>query len=1178
MKLVRWLVSALLCGGIVSHAATATPVTLESKSLAVSIDPAFPRIVQYREKITGETMEGQTSPASVVELNGKAAPCRVQFRKIDAGSAEYVLIFDDAKIQMNLLVSVGTNMVELRATSVRENGAEKLRTLFFPDNALLTVRGSQANTAMAALYATCMNDNCGGVFREKIAPLADVKAGSDTGNYFFLSSGRLAAGIADNNIVDVQRTAWKVAEAGGVKTLTAWCPAWIYRVIDTETTLPPCTRIFVTADRNGDGKADWQDAALVYRATMPKPYGHEFVRTTVGENIAMNFASGAQQPFLRILDEVKKIWLATDGIGNQIVIKGFSSEGHDSANTDYGGHYNGRAGGLKDFTTLLAHAREYNARIGIHINASEVYPEAHRYKPEILQRDAKGNPKGGWTWLDHAHMIDKTKDTTSGQLYAALDEMRRELPNLDFVYVDTYWEHGWPAWKIVTKLNNLGLPMYTEGDLPLDPWTTWSHWRGGGSVISRFIWYSDRDIFNNDAILRGGRADSDGVRGWQNQHSFNNFIVGTFARNLPAKYLKQFELQRWVPGSEAVFSDGVKVVKTGDKVVVTRNDRVVMTWTGGGANSQLFVPWDGKIYLWNDTGAETTWDLPWTDCREVFLYRLTTMGRVDEKRIPVANGKVSLTVEKGTPYVMYPKKAPAQKPIEWGEGGPVKDPGFDSHGFAAWQLETQAMSARIEDDSRGNARLVIGGPGAILAQEMRGLEAGKTYAATVWTQVKGRRRASLIVQVGGASFSNAVTRTNVRHNAPNDPRRGSNYQRLRVVFDVPAGGGKAAIVLRAGEGDASSEVEFDDVRVVETQRSPEAAKHYFWEDFEHVETGGYGPFTCCPGERTHLSEANPPHTKDTINGQFSLKSRDSGRVVRTLPSSLLLKRNTRYRLSCETLTDDSAGKNRVTVEDGAHMLFEAKFPAGRGRIAGEFVTGNDDDGFVALYRTAGDMIVIDDFAIDEIGPAPDQAGAAGVAIDEKLPGRSIVLDETFAKPLSADWKIVKSPQPGTSVGVADDALNIDAGANVSALIERALPAGTTAVECRLTPEGEDGQTWGVGLALFWADGKALRVNLRGPDGRFGVDSTAGAQAIVGELHPEGVVTLRIRVDADKVTAEARNEGGVWQTLATFAREKFAGDPAMVRVGKMHGVEGTNDHSDPGATGNVAVHLVRVYGK
>ena len=235
------------------------------------------------------------------------------------------------------------------------------------------------------------------VKREWIGKLAEQKPKADTGNYFFASAGKLAAGIASNHVFDVQRIAYQVTEKDGVKTCTAQNPVWQCRETGAEATPAPLVKIFVTGDRNGDGEINWQDAALAYRAAMPKPYGTEFVKTTVGENIAMNFASGAQQPFLKILDEVKKCSLATDGLGQSVVIKGFSSEGHDSANTDYGGHFNARAGGLKDFTVLLDHAREYNARIGIHINASEVYPEAQRYHPDILLKRPNGSLVNGWS-------------------------------------------------------------------------------------------------------------------------------------------------------------------------------------------------------------------------------------------------------------------------------------------------------------------------------------------------------------------------------------------------------------------------------------------------------------------------------------------------------------------------------------------------------------------------------------------------------------------------------------------------------------------------------------------------------------------------------------------------------------------------------------------------------------
>ena len=104
-----------------------------------------------------------------------------------------------------------------------------------------------------------------------------------------------------------------------------------------------------------------------------------------------------------------------------------------------------------------------------------------------------------------------------------------------------------PPRKIARKINSLGLPMYSEGDCCLDPWIVWGHWRGTKHTIQRFLWYSDRDLFANDPILRGGRADDDGFMGWQNQHNFSSFIRSTFSRHLPAKFLQHFELLRWEP-------------------------------------------------------------------------------------------------------------------------------------------------------------------------------------------------------------------------------------------------------------------------------------------------------------------------------------------------------------------------------------------------------------------------------------------------------------------------------------------------------------------------------------------------------------------------------------------------------------------------------------------------------
>jgi endo-alpha-N-acetylgalactosaminidase len=993
------LATSLWCG---LAAAGAPPVAIKSDTVGVSLDAEFPRIIAY--SCAGATLAGQTAPVSTVELNGKPATCQVKLAGRGADAVEYALSFAAEQVLITLKVTAGANAVELRVTSIQESGPFKVKTLFFPGNALLSFDSTQPDAAIATCLATNTHDQCNPIFREQIAALAARSPVAESGNYFFASAGKLACGLAGNNVVDSQRTAWQVTDAGGVKTCSAWCPAWIYRESDSEITELPCAKVFITADRNGDGRATWQDAAIVYRASMPKPFGHEFVKSTVGENIAMDFASGAQQPFLRILDAVKKINLATDGIGNQVVIKGFSSEGHDSANTEYGGHFTTRAGGLKDFTVLLNEAHKYHARIGIHINASEVYPEAQRYDPAMLQRDANGNPKHGWIWLDQAHMIDKHKDATSGRLYAALDQMRKELPKLDFAYVDTYWENGWAAWKLASKLSQLGLPMYSEGDCCMDPWITWSHARQTPHTIQRFLWYSDRDLFANDAILRGGRSDDDGFMGWQNRHNFHSFIRNTFTLHLPAKFLQHFELLRWEPDKEAVFADDVRVVKTGDQVSVTQQDRLVMTWTGAGANTRIFVPWDprtaAKIYLWDESGTGQTWQLPpaWSNCKEVCLYTLTDMGRGAETKIQVTGGKVTLTVAKATPYVLYPQPAPAQTPPAFGEGSPVKDPGFDSHGFTAWQPAAPA-TARIENDGLGNARLILSGAAAnAVSQPLSGLVGGKTYLAGVWVQVNGQRTASLNVRVAEHTVSNGVSLSNVCHAAPNDPRTGSNYQLIKVWFTLPKDATGAQLTLKVDAGDANSSAEFDDIRVVETQISPQAAKHWFWEDFEHVDLGGYGPFTCCPGERTHLSETHPPYTNDTISGQFSLKSRDDGRVLRSLPSTIRFKPMTAYRFSCATI-----GAGHLTAESAGKPVLNLQFPNlpdhGIGRIEGTFSIGKDTESFLSLFRDGGDFIAIDELAIDELGPATAAAtttAATAAITDEPLPGRRSLLEETQA--------------------------------------------------------------------------------------------------------------------------------------------------------------------------------------
>jgi hypothetical protein len=191
-------------------------------------------------------------------------------------------------------------------------------------------------------------------------------------------------------------------------------------------------------------------------------------------------------------------------------------------------------------------------------------------------------------------------------------------------------------------------------------------------------------------------------------------------------------------------------------------------------------------------------------------------------------------------------------------------------------------------------------------------------------------------------------------------------------------------------------------------------------------------------------------------------------------------------------------------------------------------------------------------------------------------GRTLLLEERFAGDrLAKDWKTVLSRKPNTAVTVDGGAIRVEAPANCFAFAERALPAGTRLVQCAVFSGTDKGATWGPGLTVLWPK-SAVRINLRA-EGRFGVDDgdnfTFGGFVGPGAWH-----LLRIRIEPKEVLAEASMDGRVWQPLHTFPRDRFAGDPTAVRLGKGGGGGRDEDFSLAGPGGVCRIKDLRAYGK
>ncbi|MFI6531399.1 hypothetical protein ACIBHY_03050 [Nonomuraea sp. NPDC050547] len=77
---------------VAPSAAVADPVTISSRELSVSLDPAFPRVLGYTDRAGGATLGGSTT-APVVVLNGTPYPVTGTLTGTDGKSARYRLTF-----------------------------------------------------------------------------------------------------------------------------------------------------------------------------------------------------------------------------------------------------------------------------------------------------------------------------------------------------------------------------------------------------------------------------------------------------------------------------------------------------------------------------------------------------------------------------------------------------------------------------------------------------------------------------------------------------------------------------------------------------------------------------------------------------------------------------------------------------------------------------------------------------------------------------------------------------------------------------------------------------------------------------------------------------------------------------------------------------------------------------
>ncbi|MEU6931787.1 endo-alpha-N-acetylgalactosaminidase family protein [Streptomyces sp. NPDC046374] len=956
--------SLLTLGGTVPAAAgpmaTAATAAIRSGQLTATVDTAFPQVLQYR--LGRGTLPGNTGATPQVSVNGTAFTPTVT-STITPDHVDYVLGFPSIDVTLNVRVSVSGSVLSWKVTGVTETGATKVSTLAIPGLNLLSIRGDRpgAQVADASVYKTYYApgpdmDTIAAVSSLPTDPAPLHKA------IALVADSTIAAGITSNSLtsfgdpVDPNRGGnllVRTTGSAGVNTTAIGSDLWTYRGPDGKVVALPEAKVVLTGDANGTPGIDWQDAAVAYRQIMTEPEQAAQTKNNVVSQIAMNFVSQAQNPFVKTLDDIKKTALHTDGLGQSIELKGYQDEGHDAGHPDYAGHYNTAAGGLADINTVVDGAAAYNAIVGVHISDVGQAPRSKAFRWDKTYDPT--NPAPPYIWGDTAFGLDTGKDLASGDYAERIAALVHEVPNLGFVYSDAFFQQdsvNWNAWKEANVVARHGLPIYTEFPTYMFPYVSWYHDSaeyddvGINSRILRFVYNHDMDAWiNNSEPMLAGVQNKASFMGWHSQHSVNKEIAQVFTNNLPTKYLQHFRITDWKDGA-ITFTGGVSTRMNGASPQIWRDGALERD------GDKFFLPWSPqgqqKIYAWNDTAESRTWTLPkaWSGQSSVTLYKLSDTGKDAGAQITVSGGRVTLDLDPNTPYVIYPgtpvsvptagtyadgsntgapvRRADTATSVGFGTGTIVKNGEFFTRDLSGWTSAStsgDASGVSVVTDSNGFQNLrITGSHDGEVTQKLTGLTPGQTYSASAYVSVTGSRKATLRVDGNGADpVENWIDRPTPVQTDANNRFSGQRFQRLEVLFTQPAGATTATLHLMADAGsDSGDTVLWSDVRAMADPGATHRADgHTYTEDFEHNTGGGFGPFLIGkPGEPSEiLSEAHDGYTRDTISGTYSLETINNGAgpQFRTWPGSIRFLPGHSYRVQAD-YQSDIAGQYRFQVD------------------------------------------------------------------------------------------------------------------------------------------------------------------------------------------------------------------------------------------------------------------------
>lgn len=668
---------------------------IESDGMKAYVGRKFPVVLRYLNEKDETIFVGQEAEIDQVKINGKlitpVVTVDTDLKQDKLSAVDYTLAVKDEASSIDLTMKVRISLEDKNLTwevteITKNQGCARIASIDVPNLNLVTIDSYGSNPEFMGAK-TSTDTNASGDQRITFGGGEGFRPNDTSGYlYAFISSNGYSAGLFSNSEAEGDL---RVRRVNGGNEISLTSAPWYYEMGDEggqsyaaenhakddyyyKTSELPVAKICLADDVNGDKVVDWQDGAIAYRSIMHSAMGTDMIKDTVNYRIVMNFASMAPNPYLETADNIKKVYLATDGLPQAVMLKGYGNEGHDSANSEYADIAE-RQGGVEDFQELIKIAHQYNTEVGIHVNAQEAYPEAASFSDTMVGKDTTGIGNG-WGWLDQSHTIDKIWDLqtqarykrfvqlydringtsfydkkwnpddklagavgeSTGSLTATMEDIYKDsltrADNMDFIYLDVWYQDAWETRRIAEEINSLGWRFSTEFSGQGEYDSTWQHWstdasyggsaaKGFNSDVIRFIRNDQRDsqVLNHPEF--GGTADNPllggyrlrGFEGWGGNNNFEDYIYYTFKDNFPTRFLQHYQVTNWVN-----YAEDQSPVGNHEKEITLKNDEgdtVVVTRVEEQRKDdeiERVITLNGKNVLYCDAD-EFSYLLPWTD-------------------------------------------------------------------------------------------------------------------------------------------------------------------------------------------------------------------------------------------------------------------------------------------------------------------------------------------------------------------------------------------------------------------------------------------------------------------------------------------------------------------------------------------------------------------------------------